>query len=602
MLFTILSLIVVAYLPGALVFRVPALDRQRRADLASEERLFWAIVLSLAWSSAVVLALAAAGHYTLGRLLVADLGAATCLVVLFRRGLLWRAAARRPTWTILMPLTLVALGCWLFFPAFDHVVGGKDPGVYISEGIVIAQRGALVIHDTVVSSLPPPLRDLFFPSHHQAAYYGVRFMGFFVLDPAQGTVVGQFPHLYPAWIAIGYGLAGVRGALATTPLAALLGVLAVYFAGARLLGRWPAFLGATLLALNVATIWFAREPNSEVVTQVLLFGALLAFARAHVDGDRFFAPVAAVLVGLALFLRIDVLLALGGFAVAVVFQLLEGRRPRLLFLVPLAAMIAATATYYLSATMGVYMMRPIVFVANLNPLLLGLLALAVVSLAGVVVLSRIERVAALLRRCLPIVLAVALPAAACYAYCLRMPAGRLAWQDARSLEAFSWYFPPLALATAVAGYSVTAWRSFSRAPALVATIAVYAFFVFYKMQIFPEHFWVARRFIPVILPGACLMVGAAVAFVLGVVQRRAPGLQWLAVPLVGLTPAPTSTCWPCRSPTSTDGRSWCSAARSPTSASSASSSTGRDPAIATSISSVAVEPTSSRGRSGSCPC
>ena len=37
-------------------------------------------------------------------------------------------------------------------------------------------------------------------------------MGFFVTDPASGTVVGQFPHLYPAAIAIGYGLDGLTGA------------------------------------------------------------------------------------------------------------------------------------------------------------------------------------------------------------------------------------------------------------------------------------------------------------------------------------------------------------------------------------------------------
>lgn len=534
MLFIIFSLIVVVYLPGALVFRVPALGRQRRADLASEERLFWAIVLSLAWSSAVVLALAAAGHYTFGRLLAADAGVAACLVAAFRRKLLWGPSARRPTWTVLMPLALAALGCWLFFPPFEHIVGGKDPGGYLNEGILIAQRGALVIRETIVSSLPPQLRDLFFPSHHMAQYYGTRFMGFFILDPDQGTVVGQFPHLYPAWIAIGYGVDGLRGALATTPLAAMLGLLGVYFAGARLLGRWPALVGATLLALNVATIWFAREPNSEIATQVLLFAALLALARAQVDGDRFFAPVAAGLLGLALFLRIDVVFALAGVGVAAVFQLLEGRRPRLLFLVPLAGMMAAAVAYYLGAAMRVYMMRPIGWAANLYPLLFVLLAAALVTLAALILVSRIERIAAPLRRLLPLALVVAIPAAACYAYFLRMPGGRLAWQDARSLEVFTWYFPPLALATAVAGFSLVVARSFSRAPALLATIAVYAFFVFYKMQIWPEHFWAARRFIPVILPGACLLVGAAMSIVLGAVRRRTPGLQFLAVPLAGL--------------------------------------------------------------------
>ena len=33
-------------------------------------------------------------------------------------------------------------------------------------------------------------------------------MGFYLLDADEGSVVGQFPHLYPVWIAIGYGVNG----------------------------------------------------------------------------------------------------------------------------------------------------------------------------------------------------------------------------------------------------------------------------------------------------------------------------------------------------------------------------------------------------------
>ena len=37
-------------------------------------------------------------------------------------------------------------------------------------------------------------------------------------------------------------------------------------------------------------------------------------------------------------------------------------------------------------------------------------------------------------------------------------------------------------------------------------LSFYAAFVFYKLRIVPEHFWLARRFLPVILPGALLLV------------------------------------------------------------------------------------------------
>ena len=51
----------------------------------------------------------------------------------------------------------------------------------------------------------------------------------------------------------------------------ILGLLAVYFAGARLAGRTPAFIAAVLLGINVAEVWYARYPNSEVMQQALLF-------------------------------------------------------------------------------------------------------------------------------------------------------------------------------------------------------------------------------------------------------------------------------------------------------------------------------------------
>ena len=39
--------LLVAYLPGALVYRVPVANRPLRAALPAEERVFWAVVLSV---------------------------------------------------------------------------------------------------------------------------------------------------------------------------------------------------------------------------------------------------------------------------------------------------------------------------------------------------------------------------------------------------------------------------------------------------------------------------------------------------------------------------------------------------------------------------
>src|SRR5207248_9545478 len=139
-----------------------------------------------------------------------------------------------------------------FGPPSEYVIGGKDPGVYLTAGVQMAQRGTLAYHDPVVAAIPPFARDLFVPQDvNRPRFVAPRFMGFFVLDPDRGTVVSQFPHLFPASIAIGYALNGLTGARWTFGFWGVLGILSVYFAGARLLGRPAAAAAATLLALNV---------------------------------------------------------------------------------------------------------------------------------------------------------------------------------------------------------------------------------------------------------------------------------------------------------------------------------------------------------------
>ena len=146
----------------------------------------------------------------------------------------------------------------------------------------------------------------------------------------------------------------------------MLGVLGLYFAGARLFGRPTAAAAATLLVLNVIELWFARYPNVEVLIQALLLASLLAAARAQVDGDPFFAPVAGVLLGMLLFTRFDA---------ALVGRRRDRRASARLRRVDAAACTGrsgprwpcqrASARWYLVGPMRAYSELPLAFVARL---------------------------------------------------------------------------------------------------------------------------------------------------------------------------------------------------------------------------------------------
>ena len=210
----LVELAIVGYLPGALAFRWPSAGRPARAALPAEERVFWAVLLSLTTSCMLALGLGALGVYSFSRLLYGLGAICAALIIGSRFNLRLGSRAARPGWTAFVPLALIAMGAWLFFPSAEWVLGGRDPGVYTNEGVRLAQRGSLNATDELVASLPPGAVGLVLPPA-QEGYRG-RFMGFLVEDARTGTVIGQFPHFYPASLAIGYGLDGLTGVRHTT--------------------------------------------------------------------------------------------------------------------------------------------------------------------------------------------------------------------------------------------------------------------------------------------------------------------------------------------------------------------------------------------------
>ena len=508
------ALLVLAWLPGAAIYRAPVVDRSRREMLDADERVFWQVVISTATALILALALASVARYRFDYLIAGQLLIAVVPLALWR-GRLRMSAAPRPGLSVLIPLVLAGLGAVRFFPGAEYVIAGKDPGTYVNEGVQIAQSGAYVIQDETIQKVPASTRELFFPRHTlngepRRDYYGNRFMGFFIQDPARGTVVGQFPHLFPAALAIGYGIDGLSGLRKTTPLLAILGVLAVYFAGRQVFGQTAAAAGAALLALNVIQVWFARYPNAEVMMQAFGFAAVLATARSHADADRFFAPVAGVLVGLLLLLRFDAVLLAAAVAVGLTLGAFAGVRPRLGVAWGFLA-VAVPAAFYLAGPLKAYVWYPLDFIRNMPWWQHGLLILvAAVAMLLLSVAVRRPALRTAIVRYTPAATSLIVAGAALYALFLRHPSGRLAAHDAYALRTFANFYVTIpAVLAALVGYALYARAAFWRSPVFFVLTAVFGFFFFYKLRIVPEHFWAARRFLPVILPATLLLAAAA---------------------------------------------------------------------------------------------
>ena len=248
--------------------------------------------------------------------------------------------------------------------------------------------------------------------------------------------------------------------------------------------------------------------------QALLFAALLANARAHVDGDRFFAPVAGDAAGAAAVPAVrrrarDRRGARGAGARrvqrAAAARGLRGRSS------PRRAALAACTW---SGRCGRTAILPIVFISATSrggstrcsalrapparPRS-GFASRAVQAVRGRGPVDACRRDRG---RC--VVLAL-------YALVFRHPGGKLA--AARRVRAADVH----ELLSHAAGARrrarrLRARRAPRRSGAIrrsSSTVTIFCCFFFYKIRIVPEHFWMTRRFLPVILPGALLFAAAA---------------------------------------------------------------------------------------------
>ena len=173
---------------------------------------------------------------------------------------------------------------------------------------------------------------------------------------------------------------------------------------------------------------------------------------------------------------------------------------------------AALAGVYLLVPMRHYADLPIVFLSHFAWWQYALLAAGAAAGIGALALgTRRPALAVGCGRWPPRLLAFAVVGAAIYALLLRQPIARLlAPRDAYSLRTFAnFYLTVPGLLAALVGFALLARRVFWRAPEIFTTVALFSFFFFYKIRIASDHFWMARRFLPVILPGALFFAAAA---------------------------------------------------------------------------------------------
>jgi hypothetical protein len=272
--------------------------------LLTRERIFITLALSLMLSGWFGLTLAQLGIYSLGALLLTlAVWSGAAGFWLWRRGFDFRGALR---WKFSgKPEAVVAAvvigGTALLYAYAPHetVMGSQDAGVYFNTGASIVRTGGILLQDPLLPTVGAAANSkeiggkiisqvLVGVAKKEDRFQFVKYLrlpGFYIRDNdaglTTGEVVPQFFHLFPAWLAIGFSLGGLRAETYVTPLLGILSVFAVYLTALRLFParrwRWLAPLAAGFLALNGIQIWFSRYSMSEVALEFLAFVALYGF-------------------------------------------------------------------------------------------------------------------------------------------------------------------------------------------------------------------------------------------------------------------------------------------------------------------------------------
>jgi len=428
---------------------------------------------------------------------------------------------------------LVAVAAVLFFPGFPYGVGDKDPGAYINHAIEIARHGSIRWTDPALAHV----KGVTLTSP------GALWPAFWTQAPGSAVISPQFYHLWPALLASAWSVGGYTGLANLDPLLGVLAVLVVALAVRRVFGLLAGGLAGLLLAANMLQVWQAKYQTTEVLTELLVAGALLAVVIALQTRWRPAAAVGGLLLGIAFLVRPDgVLLVL--LAVAAGLVLLALRR----FDASAGWFAAGLAVTLPHALVQAYGIANRYTLANDVPKLRSLALLVAAGLAVALLVRWLlpgpgrRAVALLTDRRAQLWLGVAIVAASAGLMALGFlrprlfgPAYYLAGDrrlrsfDEQSLRQLSWFFTLPGMGVMLLGLAVVALRRW-RAVAWTLVVPVLLLLPVYAWhaRVASRLMWSTRRFVPVVVPGMVILlaVGLAAGLTWAVVSGRWRWAQW----------------------------------------------------------------------------
>lgn len=180
----------------------------------------------------------------------------------------------------------------------EHVATNRDPGVYVTTSVWLADHGNLVIDGLVggFDAVPGTTASS---------------LGNYTWDDEK-TISPQFMHLLPVWGAAARWIGGDGALFRVNALIIVIAIAAFWLYTALILRPWYAVLATAGLATSLVTIHFARDLYAEPLTLLLTFAGLAVLLVAERVRSRGVAFLAGLTLGMAAAARIDAWLVVIG--------------------------------------------------------------------------------------------------------------------------------------------------------------------------------------------------------------------------------------------------------------------------------------------------
>ncbi len=476
------------------------------------ELILMRISASVAVAAPVLVALALAGLFT-----VPIIAGSLCVCAVGCRAIAGRldgtaVGVRGGRWDLVV-LGLVAGSLALYSRPAEYVINSRDPGVYTVAADRLARTGELLFRDPMAGAV----------SSFHTFLEGTKYPGFYILG--ENLISPQFFPGPFALLAAGNILGGTWGGLYVVPVFGALAVGMAFMLGRELFGKWAGLSGAALLAASYAQLWWARHPSSEVMTQFFVLAGLWLGARFLRHDDRLAGALAGLLLGGAMLTRVDGFLAAAAIPALFAHDFLT-RRPLWRWLypgVPLAVFAALVLVYLNTAGARylyvIYAEHGLKEALALSPYLAAA-AIPAIFGAWYVRARWEERLQAWLGargRRLSLLAALAVAGVALWGYFVAPVPWESLPDGSREFDAYQsqilvrmvWFTTPAVAVLGLAGFLLAARRL--DAPKTLLLGAFLGFGVLYAAipNVAPDLPWATRRFVPVVLPGLCLLAGYA---------------------------------------------------------------------------------------------